>query len=349
MSSGTGACGIYNDVDNEWMAYFERNSSAYLYYNGTEYLRTISGGVDVSGDLYVDDQIIHNGDTNTYMQFHAADQWRVVTGGSERLEVNNTQTTVNQNLKVNGKLVYSGLDINPNFDINNSGGVNISDAIQYLDIEAGNDTTYVENGMILDAPWTGVSTSNSRFGISVVEGSSIDASRVNVGLGAAYGDTWIVGNIEHGTGGVAAIDEGIVCAAGSNISIRSVGRVFSIDGADESVTASQYDFVGKSFIAISDKTKKENIKPLEFSSNDLQKLSAYTYNFITDENKRTKVGLIAQEVQDVLPDAVNTKTDKQTEESFLSLDYNAVVASLVSVINELTERVNELEVKTGIK
>jgi hypothetical protein len=34
------------------------------------------------------------------MQFHAADQWRVVTGGSERLEVNNTATTVAGNLLV---------------------------------------------------------------------------------------------------------------------------------------------------------------------------------------------------------------------------------------------------------
>lgn len=33
--------------------------------------------------------IVHIGDTNTYTQFHAADQWRVVTGGTERLEVNN--------------------------------------------------------------------------------------------------------------------------------------------------------------------------------------------------------------------------------------------------------------------
>ena len=45
-------------------------------------------------DVYVADQIFHTGDTNTYMQFHAADQWRVVTGGSERLEVNNSATTV---------------------------------------------------------------------------------------------------------------------------------------------------------------------------------------------------------------------------------------------------------------
>jgi len=45
-------------------------------------------------DVYVADQILHTGDTNTYMQFHAADQWRVVVGGSERLEVKNSSPHV---------------------------------------------------------------------------------------------------------------------------------------------------------------------------------------------------------------------------------------------------------------
>ena len=45
-------------------------------------------------DVYVDDQIFSTGDTNTYMQFHAADQWRVVVGGSERLEVKNSSPHV---------------------------------------------------------------------------------------------------------------------------------------------------------------------------------------------------------------------------------------------------------------
>jgi len=39
------------------------------------------------------DAIYHEGDTNTYMQFHEPDQWRVVTGGVERLEVNNFAVT----------------------------------------------------------------------------------------------------------------------------------------------------------------------------------------------------------------------------------------------------------------
>jgi len=47
-----------------------------------------------AGDLYVGDQIFHDGDTDTYLQFHAANQWRVVTGGVERLEVNNSRTQI---------------------------------------------------------------------------------------------------------------------------------------------------------------------------------------------------------------------------------------------------------------
>ena len=57
------------------------------------YVEFHSNDIKGAGNIYVADKIIHTGDTNTYMQFHAADQWRVVTGGTERLEVNNTTAT----------------------------------------------------------------------------------------------------------------------------------------------------------------------------------------------------------------------------------------------------------------
>ena len=72
-------------------------SSIYIKTNGTSSLIADSSN-DISipnGNLLISNQIIHTGDTNTYMQFHAADQWRVVTGGVERLEVNNSAVTVN--------------------------------------------------------------------------------------------------------------------------------------------------------------------------------------------------------------------------------------------------------------
>jgi hypothetical protein len=57
-----------------------------------------SGNMSLSGNLYTPGNIYHVGDTNTYIGFHAADQWRVVTGGAERLEVNNTNVTISNTL-----------------------------------------------------------------------------------------------------------------------------------------------------------------------------------------------------------------------------------------------------------
>lgn len=50
-------------------------------------------------NVYVGDYVYHTGDTDTYTQFHAADQWRVVTGGTERFEINNSDVTVQSALK----------------------------------------------------------------------------------------------------------------------------------------------------------------------------------------------------------------------------------------------------------
>jgi hypothetical protein len=45
-------------------------------------------------DIYINDHIISTDDTDTYMHFSAADQWRVVTGGSERFKVTNSGVTI---------------------------------------------------------------------------------------------------------------------------------------------------------------------------------------------------------------------------------------------------------------
>lgn len=77
--------------------YYPHNSNN-VFFNGTGYFPTI----------YLNGSIVHNGDTNTYLEFHASDQWRVVTGGGERLEVNSTNTTVQNNLIVNGTATFNG-------------------------------------------------------------------------------------------------------------------------------------------------------------------------------------------------------------------------------------------------
>jgi hypothetical protein len=76
----------------------------------------VSGNIRATTDMYVGSAIYHDGDTNTYMQFHAADQWRVVTGGVERLEVNNSAVTVSGALTVNGNTVWHNGNFEPNVD-----------------------------------------------------------------------------------------------------------------------------------------------------------------------------------------------------------------------------------------
>jgi len=46
-----GAGGLFNDIDNEWLFYAERNGSSYMYHNGSIKLKTLSGGACACGCL----------------------------------------------------------------------------------------------------------------------------------------------------------------------------------------------------------------------------------------------------------------------------------------------------------
>ena len=93
-------------IDNNGKVFADRNfiqsntdMRAPIFYdsNDTNYY-TNPAATSVMNNINIADGIYHVDDTNTYIQFHANDQWRVVTSGAERLEVNNTNTTLQTNL-----------------------------------------------------------------------------------------------------------------------------------------------------------------------------------------------------------------------------------------------------------
>jgi hypothetical protein len=126
--------------------------------SNTSYDLQVSGNSYVTGDMYVGDQIIHIGDTDTYTQFHAANQWRVVTGGTERLEVNNDTMTVAATLSMNGH----SIDMNDNniYDVEDIG---LQDRLYH----EGDSDTYLE----FDADRIRL-TAGGWTGIDVVEGGT---------------------------------------------------------------------------------------------------------------------------------------------------------------------------------
>lgn len=80
------------DIDN-------LNGQLRFFQSGVVYAALTSSALTLTNNLVIPNQIIHNGDTDTYLQFHAADQFRVVTGNVERFEINNNDVTVQSALK----------------------------------------------------------------------------------------------------------------------------------------------------------------------------------------------------------------------------------------------------------
>ena len=87
------------------------------------------------------------------------------------------------------------------------------------------------------------------------------------------------------------------------------------------------------FKSTSDVRLKSDVAPKKY---DLSSLG--TYRYVLKQDGQPHVGLIAQEVRDVIPEAVSER-----EDGYLVLDYNAVVAALVSEVNSLKARVAVLE------
>ena len=90
----------------------------------------------------------------------------------------------------------------------------------------------------------------------------------------------------------------------------------------------------------SDKTLKENIKPIENALDKVNKLKGVEFNWkeqgITNLNE--DIGFIAQDVQEILPQLV-----RENENGKLSLRHQGIVPVLVEAIKELTKEIETLK------
>ena len=93
-------------------------------------------------------------------------------------------------------------------------------------------------------------------------------------------------------------------------------------------------------LAYSDARVKENIKTIDNALEKTTKLRGVSYTRNDIEDKSTKIGVIAQEVLEVLPEVVS-----KDNEGKYSVSYGNIVGVLIEAIKELEARVKELENK----
>ena len=105
---------------------------------------------------------------------------------------------------------------------------------------------------------------------------------------------------------------------------------------------------GTAWTANSDERLKENLVPITDAISKVSTLRSVIGNFIADENKTPRPFLIAQDVQQVLPEAIGTSEIDGVE--YLGVSYTEVIPLLVAAIKEqqaliqsLTARITALE------
>lgn len=104
------------------------------------------------------------------------------------------------------------------------------------------------------------------------------------------------------------------------------------------------DMNGNQIYGQSDINFKENIQPLENPLNSILELNGVNYNWRVDEyptrnfDDKTQIGLIAQDVEKVIPELV--KTDEQ---GYKSIYYNKFTPILIEGIKEQQKHIEQLE------
>jgi hypothetical protein len=100
-------------------------------------------------------------------------------------------------------------------------------------------------------------------------------------------------------------------------------------------------YASADIVAYSDARIKGEVKVIDEALSKIQQINGVTYvrTDIDNDDNRRYAGVIAQDVNEVLPEVVNT--DKET--GMMSVAYGNMSGLLIEAIKELVNKVNELE------
>ena len=109
---------------------------------------------------------------------------------------------------------------------------------------------------------------------------------------------------------------------------------FSNIGSNASAGALHYDSNGVLTVNTSDVRMKSNINTITNALNKIKNLRGVTYNWNSDLSGDTRIGFIAQEVEEVVPELAFV--NERTKDKVMGVHYQDITALLVEAIKELS-------------
>lgn len=108
---------------------------------------------------------------------------------------------------------------------------------------------------------------------------------------------------------------------------------------DTNATPRFENITAKEFYTTSDVSLKENIKDIDNGLDTVLGLSGVSYNW--KSGNTTKLGLIANDVEEVVPEAVIT-----SDSGLKAIDYVGIISNLVEAVKTLNKKIDTLEEKS---
>jgi hypothetical protein len=272
--------------------------------------------------------ITTTGDTNTGIFFPAADTIAFSEGGAEAMRIDSSgnlgigTTSPAQKLDVNGSVKSTGFYIGTTGTSGFAGlgttgsatdGGNFVGRSATSTFNAGGVEVYTGGAerMRIDSSGNVLvgTTTTFQSGTMSIQGTSASEGVLSLRNSGATGTTWRVG---PQSGGVFVIYN------------QNSNGVYLISGQT-------------SWTANSDERLKTDLKPIENALEKVSSLRAGTGRYLNDDEGVSRSFLIAQDVQNVFPEAVDVQEDEQ---GTLGLRYTDVIPLLVASIKELKATVD---------
>lgn len=248
-----------------------------------------------------------------------------------------------------GRITSSG-GTTPAIDLNVS-GVTASTYGSASAIPGFTVDTYGRITQANSTPFTAVTSAVAGTGISV-SGATGAVTFTNSGVTSAVAGTGV--SVSAGTGAVT-FSIGQAVATGSNVQFNSLGV-----GTGGSGTTGEIRATNNITAFYSDKRLKDIISTIPNALSKLLTLSGVIFkqNKKAEEfgynNYEEQVGVIAQEVQAVLPQVVkpapfdlDENNQSKSGENYITVQYEKLVPLLIEAIKEQQKQIDELKAKIG--
>jgi len=210
----------------------------------------------------------------------------------------------------------------PSFVSNKAFNASDGEGNIYLNGTTGNRIDFIDQG------YSPPSTTTRSTGTKIVLWPAVTPSFVDYAIGLELYTMWY----SVPTSSFSGIPTNFKWYAGTtNIATLTGTGTFSTTG----------DIIA---FASSDKNLKDNITPISNPIEKIQKIGGYEFdwNDKQDTYEGHDVGVIAQEIEEVLPELVQTR-----DNGYKAVKYEKIVALLIEAIKEQQKQIEELKSKIG--